>query len=56
MIEYNAETKFTNHIPNVKIPASLLKSEDFKNTYTFAENMHYLTKMSLEYQHDRRAK
>lgn len=56
IIEYNAETRFNHEIGQVKIPETLLKSEDFKNTYSYAENMHALTMTSLDFQKDRRMK
>jgi len=34
----------------------LLKSEDFQNTYAFAESMHTLTTTSIQFQKDRRSK
>jgi hypothetical protein len=56
IIEYNAETRFHHEIGQVKIPETLLKSEDFKNTYSYAESMHALTTTSLDFQKDRRMK
>ena len=54
LVEYNAETKFSQQIETVKVPQSLLKREDFKNTYSYAENMHMLTSTTIQFQKERR--
>lgn len=56
IVEYNAETKFSQQIESVKMPSTLLKSEDFQNTYAFAESIHTLTTTSIQFQKDRRLK
>lgn len=38
------------------MPETLLKSDDFKSTYAFAENMFDLTTTTLQFQKDRRMK
>ena len=39
IVEYHAETRFSHQLSTAKVPETLLKSEDFKGTYTHAQNI-----------------